>query len=97
MKKYIKPQRIVNDFFPEATFDYHTAGVLSPYEIERYFDEFLLDCDVLGYRRVLIITGKGQVVKPLVSRLLKLSKKVESYKIAGYFNGQDGAFEVILK
>jgi len=96
LKKYIRPLKIVNDFFPEATFDYHNLGILSPYEIEKYFEDFLLDCDILGYKRVLVITGKGQVVKPLVAKLLKHSKKVSTYKTAGYFNGQDGAFEVVL-
>lgn len=96
MKRYTSPNKVINDFFPEATFDYHTFGVLSPYEIEKYFEDFLLDCEIMGCKRVLIITGKGQVVKPIVNRLLKHSKKVESYKTAGYFNGQEGAFEVIL-
>lgn len=49
-----------------------------------------------GYKRVLVITGKGKVVKPSVFKLLKQSKKVKEFKTAGYFNGQEGAFEVIL-
>jgi len=97
MKKDSKANNQFNDFIPQATFDYHNLGVLNSYEIERYLLEFFQDCTFLGYKRVLVITGKGQVIRPLVNKLLKQSDYVFEYKVAGYFNGQEGAFEVTLK
>jgi len=97
MKKTNLNLKIVNDFLPQATFDYHNLGILNSYEIEKYLNEFIQDCRFLGYIQVLIITGKGQVRRPLVSKLLKQSKEVSEYKTAGYFNGQEGAIEVTLK
>ncbi len=96
MKKASNHIKFENDFLPQATFDYHNLGVLNPYEIEKYLIEFIQDCNFLGYKRILIVTGKGYVVRPLVSKLLKKSREVKEFKQAGYFNGQDGAFEVTL-
>lgn len=70
--------------------------MLYPYDIEKILNEFLEDSYVAGYKRVIVVTGKGRVVKPIVERLLKEIRLVANYKIAGYFNGQEGAFEVEL-
>lgn len=84
-------------FVPQDTLDYHDRGVLLPYDIEQLLNDFLEDGILSAFKYVLVIVGKGKVVKPLVNKLLKTHKYVESYKQAGYFNGQEGAFEVILK
>ncbi len=96
MKKHKNSLNFYNDFIPQASLDYHNLGILNSYEIEKILMDFFLDCEFMGYKRVLVITGKGKVVKPSVFKLLKQSKKVKEFKTAGYFNGQEGAFEVIL-
>jgi len=84
-------------FVPEAEIDFHEFGPMTSFDIEKYLNEFLEDSYFLKLRYVLVITGKGQVVRPAVLKLLKENKFVESFKTAGYFNGQSGALEVILK
>jgi len=69
---------------------------LYPFDIEKILQEFIEDSYVEGHRNLLVITGKGRVVKPTVERKLKGIKYIKNFKIAGYFNGQDGAFEVEL-
>jgi len=87
-------------FRPEAQFDFHPLGVLTVEEIEFYLDKFLEEQKALGHIKLLIITGKGRVVRPVVARLLeglvKRKKLVKEFHSAGYFNGQEGAFEVEL-
>ena len=87
---------VLNDFYPEASLDYHEFGMLDHFEIEKLLNDFLEDCYINKLHNVLVITGKGQVVRPLVGRLLKNHKLVKSFKTAGYFNGQNGAYEVSL-
>jgi DNA-nicking Smr family endonuclease len=84
-------------FDAEAELDYHNRGSLSQFEIEQIFENFINETHSMGLDRVLIITGKGQIVKPKVANLLKQSSKVREYRQAGFSNGQDGAFEVTLK
>ena len=83
-------------FTPEAELDFHDFGELLSYDIEQILTEFLEDSYNSGLSSVLIITGKGTVVRPLVNKLLSQSSLVKSFKHAGYFNGQTGAFEVVL-
>jgi len=107
INKYIQLQKALNnEFIAEGELDFHNThlpksygghgGVLLPYDIEKLLNEFLEDCHVAGYENVLVIVGKGKVVKPLVQKLLKQHKFVKTFKQAGYFNGQDGAYEVAL-
>ncbi|BCX14095.1 MAG: hypothetical protein KatS3mg085_627 [Candidatus Dojkabacteria bacterium] len=84
------------DFIPQATLDYHKFGKLLPYDIEKILFEFIEDSYYSNYQKILIITGKGKVVRPLVKRLLAQNKFVSNFKQASYFNGQSGAFEVTL-
>lgn len=106
LKKKVKKEKLaynpkldfrLNNFIPEAELDFHNLGRLQPFDIEINLDHFIEDCQIAGHKNVLVITGKGLVVKPIVQRLLKHHKQVESFKLAGYFNGQGGAFEVVLK
>ena len=83
-------------FVPDGTLDFHDFGVLNRFDIGKVLSEFIEDTYVKGLKRVLIIVGKGQVVRPEVEKLLKINTYVESFKRAGYFNGQEGAFEVTL-
>lgn len=84
-------------FFEDAKIDFHEFGPLRDFEIVKIIEDFLLEEHANGSKYLLVITGKGKVVRPIVEEQLKLSKFVESYKRAGYFNGQGGAFEVVLK
>lgn len=83
-------------FLAQSEFDFHDFEILNAYDIEKLLSDYLEDCYALGYKQVLVITGKGKVVRPAVNRLLKQHKLVLKHNLAGYFNGQDGAFEVQL-
>jgi DNA-nicking Smr family endonuclease len=99
-KKFTKKFEFENAedlFFSQDEFDFHDLGPLTHYDIELHLNRFLEDSYFKMIRYVTIVTGKGQVVRPLVERLLKQNKYVEKFKRAGYFNGQDGAFEITLK
>lgn len=95
-KRKIQSNNPLNYFIPDAQLDFHDYDLLYPYDIEKILLEFIEDNYVDGNRNLLVITGKGRVVKPIVYRKLKDIKFVKNWRIAGYFNGQDGAFEVEL-
>lgn len=80
----------------EAQIDFHEFGLLNHYDVEKILYEFIEDSHVAGYENVLIITGKGQFVRPLVQKLLKSNQLVKSFKSASYYHGGSGAFEVEL-
>jgi len=82
------------DFISDATLDFHDRGPLLPFDVETLFHEFIEDCQIAGYHNLLIITGRGPRVRPIVNKLLNEDPRIQSFKSAGYFNGQDGAFEV---
>ncbi|MDQ6985655.1 MAG: Smr/MutS family protein [Candidatus Dojkabacteria bacterium] len=84
------------NFEADSTFDFHLLGKLDPYDIERYLFEFIEDSYLKNDKRVLVITGKGRVVRPIVEKLLKNHKYVKHFKTAGYFTGGMGAFEIDL-
>jgi len=84
------------EFIPQAKLDYHEFGILNAYDIEKHLNEFIEDSYISKFTEILIITGKGFVVRPLVNKLLSKNKYVLNFKSAGYFNGQGGAFEVKL-
>lgn len=101
-KKKKKPQMLSSSYeLANISFqdrlDYHELGELTSFDIEKYLFDFLEDSYNSGFTKVLVITGKGQVVRPLVQKLLKQNKFVEEFKQAGYFTGQEGAFEVYIK
>ena len=86
-----------NYFYPQAELDYHDRGSLNPYDIEKLLHEFIEDEQIKGNTRLLIITGKGRIVRPLVRTLLTRHPEVKEFASGSYHNGQDGAFEVIIK
>jgi DNA-nicking Smr family endonuclease len=97
---HLAPKRSLDhldNFVPEAQLDYHNRGSLSKFEIIQMLEDFLLESYTDGLEKVLIITGKGSVVRPLVTKKLRKSKYVAKSSKAGYYNGQSGAIEVYLK
>lgn len=82
--------------FYDAELDYHEYGILDHFEIEKVFNEFIEDSFNAKHTNLLIITGKGATVRPLVLRFLKNNKYVKSFQFADYYNGQSGAIEVEL-
>ena len=96
MKSYLKKQ-ITTDFIPDQVLDFHEIELLDNYNIEKILVEFIEDNYLAENEKLLVITGKGKVVKPQVLLLLKQNKFIKSYNFAGYYNGQDGAIEIILK
>jgi len=83
-------------FVPDDELDFHGMGVLTPYEIKIILDEFIEDSYSTGHNRVLVIVGKGKVVRPEVSKNLKQHIHVQRFKTAGYHTGGSGAYEVFL-
>lgn len=84
-------------FLAQAELDYHDYDLLDHYDIEKALEDFVEDNYVKCNSKLLVITGKGDVIRPTVQKALKQNKYVETFKPAGYFNGQGGAFEVELK
>lgn len=87
----------MENFIADSELDFHGRGLLNEFDIERILNEFIENEYTAGKNYLLVITGKGKVVRPLVKKLLAHNKYVTSFKQAGYFNGQEGAFEVTLK
>ena len=95
MAKKYKSKNLIG-FIPEATLDFHEYGVIDHFEIQKILEEFIEDSYISQQKFILVVTGKGKVVRPLVKKLLRENKYVESFKEASYFNGQNGAVEVTL-
>ena len=89
---------------PQAEFDFHDRGVLTPNDIKEMVDEFMAECLHRGLTKVLIITGKGlhsqngmPVIKPFVKKYL-LTKPFVARVYEGRFDrGGSGTLEVILE
>lgn len=100
MRSKFKKLKYIENFdkyISEATLDYHNFGIIDSYLIEKYLIEFIEECYVKGYHQILVIVGKGFVIRPIVMKLLSKIKEVKSFNYAGYYNGQDGAIEIIIK
>jgi len=95
LNKYKKEDNIV-PFVSEAELDFHIMDKFDPYDIESMLNTFLEDCYLQKFESVIVIVGKGFVVRPFVQKLLKTHKLVKEFKQASYYNGQSGAFEVKL-
>lgn len=91
-----KRNPIFNDFIPDAELDFHNFGLVDHYQVEKILTEFLEDSQIMNYKQLVVITGKGPFIRPLVKKLLGNMNLVESLKTAGYYNGQSGAYEVTL-
>ena len=87
---------------PQATLDFHGLGVLTPNEIHQKAQDFIQDASKKGFKRVLIITGKGMhskagpVIGPLLEEFLPRLDEVKSVVKARRDRGGEGALEVEL-
>lgn len=84
-------------FISQATLDFHKLGSLMHHEISQLVNEFIENSFHQGFYRIKIITGKGAVVRPMTQKILKKSTFVKDFRFAGYFTGQNGAIEILLK
>jgi DNA-nicking Smr family endonuclease len=84
-------------FRHDSQLDFHKYGLIDHFDVEQILSGFIEDEYISGNKALLIITGTGSMVKPTVAKLLKMNKFVKEFGEAGYFNGQKGAYEVILK
>lgn len=80
----------------DAELDYHDLGVLNPYDVEKLLNDFIQDSHLKGYSRLLVITGKGKVVRPLVLRLLKHHKLVKKFESNEQVNTFSGSYVVYI-
>jgi DNA-nicking Smr family endonuclease len=88
---------------PQAEFDFHNKGVLTPNDIKRLADEFLDKCRSRQLTKVLFITGKGlhskngsPVIKPILKRHLEGQSFVQRVYESRRDRGGAGALEVVL-
>ncbi|MFS8130648.1 MAG: Smr/MutS family protein [Candidatus Dojkabacteria bacterium] len=95
LNKYSTKEEIVR-FIPEAELDFHIVDKFDPYDIESMLNRFLEDCYLDKLENIIVIVGKGFVIRPFVQKLLKANKFVREFKQASFYNGQSGAFEVKL-
>lgn len=87
----------LSGFQPEAILDYHGFGVLDPYEVEEILNNFMYKAYEMKLVKVLVITGKGRLIKQSVPGILKKVNFVKSFQIASSANGGEGALEILLK
>ena len=80
----------------DAKLDYHDKGLLDFYTIEKLLNDFLLDSYLAKHNRLLIVTGKGKVVRPTVLRLLKNHKSVKKFEPLESTNFYGGSFVVYI-
>ncbi len=79
----------------EDWIDLHT---FSPKEIPSLLEEYLLQCQEMGFREVRIIHGKGRGVQMnIVHSFLRKSPLVESFKLAPPEAGSWGATIAVLR
>lgn len=88
---------LYEDFIPEAVLDYHEYDILNEPAVEQIYNSFVDESIIYGQKKLLIVTGKGELVRPHIARIAARDKRIASYQRAGYFNGQSGAFEITLK
>lgn len=88
---------------PEAEFDFHDRGVLTPGDVQRLADRFLDECRSRNLTKVLFITGKGlhskhgmSVIKPFLKKYLSSLSFVFRVYEGRHDRGGSGTLEVIL-
>lgn len=96
MKKYIQPKKDIF-FIPEDRLDFHYLDKFDSFEIETRADQFIEDSYIRKLKNVIIIVGKGEVIRPFVKKILERNKFIEEFRAARYENGGSGAFEVTIK
>ena len=79
----------------EGWIDLHT---FSPKEIPSLLEEYLLECQKKGFKKVRIIHGKGKgIQRSIVHSFLEKSPLVESFETAPPEAGSWGATIAVLK
>ena len=106
MSKNFKPKKVNkydNLSKPQAEFDFHNRGAITPYELKRLTDEFLEECRDRKLTKILFITGKGlhskkgmPIIKPLLNKYLKTLPFVFRVYEGRFDRGGEGTLEVIL-
>jgi DNA-nicking Smr family endonuclease len=102
-----KKQKIVGNKYahlsqPQASFDFHGLGILTPVEICEKASDFVRASRQKGYKKVLIVTGKGlhsksgPVIGPILEKYLPGLPEVKSIVKARRDRGGEGALEVEL-
>ncbi len=88
---------------PQAEFDFHDRGVLTPHDVQRLAREFLEECRDRKLTKILFITGKGihsqngmPVIKPLLYAYLKKQSCVVRVYEGRFDRGGSGTLEVVL-
>lgn len=88
---------------PQAEFDYHDTGILTPRDIKQMADDFLDKCQRRGLTKVIFITGKGlhskngsPVIKPTLKKYLDSLPFVQRVYEGRRDRGGAGTLEVIL-
>lgn len=88
---------------PQAEFDFHDRGVLTPNDMKKMVDEFIEDCRDRELTKVLIITGKGlhsrngmPVIKPFVKKYLQTKSFVVRVYEGRFDRGGSGTLEVVF-
>jgi DNA-nicking Smr family endonuclease len=83
-------------FREQATLDMHEFLPLPHDEIRDMIRTFIEEQHSLGKYQIKIITGKGQVVRPITLKIVSKSPLVKQFRFAGYYSGQNGAIEILL-
>jgi DNA-nicking Smr family endonuclease len=88
---------------PQAEFDFHNRGMLTPSEVKRLANEFLDECRSRSLTKVLFITGKGlhsrkgmPIIKPMLRKYLGSLSFVARVYEGRRDRGGTGTLEVIL-
>jgi DNA-nicking Smr family endonuclease len=87
---------------PQATLDFHGRGILTEQQICTLAKDFVDQSVSKGFRKILIITGKGlhseqgPVIEPLLRKFLPTLPAVRSVLTARRDRGGEGALEVEL-
>lgn len=87
----------------EAEFDFHNRGILLEKGIKQLALSFVLESRNNGFKKILIITGKGlhsrdgvAVIKPILKKYLLELDEVSRVSDARIDFGGEGALEVVL-
>lgn len=90
-------KKLENIFVPDQILDYHGLGILDQYDVEKLLNDFISEAFSINCNRVLVITGKGNLIRKLLPNLLKNIDTVKSFNKASSKNGGEGAYEIYLK
>lgn len=88
---------------PQAEFDFHNKGMLTPSDMKKLADEFIDDCLRRKLTKILFITGKGlhskkgmPIIKPFLKKYLQDLPFVERVYEGRSDRGGSGTLEVVL-